>query len=121
MLIDRDRADERRRQFPPGTRVRAVRFVLDEGLRIWPDQDWPGRWRVVRVANQRVEATLTEGTSAECQERYPDAVFGIDDNESVPPGTEGTVTDVDDAGTVKVAWDNGRSIGFLSSDVVERV
>lgn len=36
-----------------------------------------------------------------------------DDNLSVPQGTEGTVRDVDDAGTVHVSWDNGRSIGLI--------
>lgn len=37
----------------------------------------------------------------------------IDDNQTVPPGTEGTVTFIDDAGTVHVAWDNGSRLGLL--------
>lgn len=37
----------------------------------------------------------------------------IDDNETVPPGTEGTVSFVDDFGTVHVDWDNGARLGLL--------
>lgn len=37
----------------------------------------------------------------------------VDDNLTVPPGTEGTVGYVDDFGTLHVDWDNGRSIGIL--------
>lgn len=37
----------------------------------------------------------------------------IDDNLTVPPGTEGTVIEVDGAGTLHVDWDNGRRIGLL--------
>ena len=39
-----------------------------------------------------------------------------DDNKLVPPGTEGTVTDTDDAGTIHVQWDNGRNLGLLPVD-----
>ncbi len=46
---------------------------------------------------------------------------GIDDNETVPPGTEGVVTgSPDDTGTVPVRWDNGRTLGFLAKDEVVR-
>jgi hypothetical protein len=37
----------------------------------------------------------------------------------VPPGTSGTVTLVDDAGTVFVNWDNGRTIGATVADKIE--
>lgn len=30
-----------------------------------------------------------------------------------PPGTEGTVTMVDDTGTVHVRWDNGSTLGLI--------
>jgi len=117
---------ERKAAFPEGTRVRAVNFVLDDGLRIWPLQNQhlgtaQGKSRVVRVADQRVLETLMVGSSAECEAAYPDARWTINDNESVPPGTEGTVRDVDDAGTIHVAWDNGRSIGVTTEDTVERL
>lgn len=38
---------------------------------------------------------------------------GHDDNLIVPPGTEGTVSNIDSTGTVHVHWDNGRNLGLL--------
>jgi len=35
------------------------------------------------------------------------------DNQRVPAGTEGTIDDVDDAGTIHVRWDNGRNLGLI--------
>lgn len=40
-------------------------------------------------------------------------VVTIDDNVTVPPGTEGTVHHLDDTGTVFVKWDNGAGLGML--------
>lgn len=37
----------------------------------------------------------------------------IDDNTTVPPGTHGTVTYIDGAGTIHVHWDNGATLGLL--------
>lgn len=36
-----------------------------------------------------------------------------DDNQTVPPGTLGTVSFIDDAGTIHVRWDNGSYLGLL--------
>ena len=37
----------------------------------------------------------------------------MDDAQAPPIGTEGTVRDVDDMGTVHVSWDNGSSLGVV--------
>jgi hypothetical protein len=37
----------------------------------------------------------------------------IDDNITVPPGTQGTVHFIDDTGTVHVQWDNGARLGLV--------
>ena len=37
----------------------------------------------------------------------------MDDEHAPPDGTEGTVTDVDDVGTVFVRWDNGSGLGLI--------
>lgn len=42
-----------------------------------------------------------------------------DDNQTVPPGTEGTVRSVDCFGTLHVDWDNGSTIGLLRADKYE--
>lgn len=102
-----------------GARVEAVNFWLDEGLRIWPIQEGEGptgKWRVVRVADQAVQEEVMRGTSQECQDAHPDARFGINDNESVPPGRLGTVESVTESGQIWVAWDNGRRLAFTDKD-----
>ena len=38
----------------------------------------------------------------------------IDDNLTVPPGTEGTVVSVDAIGTIHVLWDNRTRLGLLA-------
>lgn len=49
-------------------------------------------------------------------------VVTIDDNVTVPPGTEGTVVSVDDTGTLHVQWDNGARLGLIAGqDEWERV
>jgi hypothetical protein len=41
------------------------------------------------------------------------AVISVDDNYTVPAGTEGIIDDIDDAGTFHVRWDNGCLLGLL--------
>lgn len=37
----------------------------------------------------------------------------MEDSYAIPPGTQGTVTGVDDAGNVLMKWDNGSTLSFL--------
>ena len=37
----------------------------------------------------------------------------MDDKWAVEKGTRGTVTQVDDAGTIHMKWDNGRTLGLV--------
>lgn len=37
----------------------------------------------------------------------------MEDKFPVPDGTEGTVTSVDDVGTIHVKWDNGSTLGLV--------
>ncbi len=46
----------------------------------------------------------------------------MDDPQAPPPGTEGRVIAVDDAGTVHVAWSTGSSLGIvLGEDSCRRI
>jgi hypothetical protein len=48
--------------------------------------------------------------------RYSTDNTPYDDNQIVPPGTLGTVSSIDDGGTIHVTWDNGRNLGLLDKD-----
>lgn len=52
------------------------------------------------------------------KERYPDGTRICcdcmpDDRRPIEPGTTGTVTGVDDIGSIMVRWDNGRSLSLI--------
>ena len=40
----------------------------------------------------------------------------MDDVQSPPPGTRGTITHVDDAGQIHVKWDNGSSLALIPGE-----
>jgi hypothetical protein len=109
-----------------GDRVRAVHFAIDDGLRVWPvmhDGRPTGEWRVVYAVGSGPDFKLTErarGTQQECLASHPSATYGINDNETVPPGTLGTVSHVSELQTF-VAWDNGARLAFGPHDIYERL
>lgn len=110
------------KDYAVGDRVRAVGFWLDGGTRIWPMQS-PNLWRVVRVIGGPDPDDFIElfrGEQIECQRKYPSAVYGINDNETVPPGTEGTVDSVSST-QVGVTWDNGRRLFCAPKDTIEKL
>ena len=60
---------------------------------------------------------LTRREIAELRLNYPPGtrimLEYMEDNWVVPRGTRGSVTQVDDAGTIHMKWDNGRSLGIV--------
>lgn len=45
----------------------------------------------------------------------------INDHTIVPKGTQGTVTGIDDAGTLWMRWDNGASLGVTVHDRIKLI
>jgi len=46
----------------------------------------------------------------------------MDDPQAPPVGTKGTVTRVDDTGTIHVKWDNGSGLGIVPGvDMCKRI
>ena len=60
---------------------------------------------------------ITTEQLAELRNRYPVGcrvrLLEMDDQQAPPVGTRGTVTEVDDTGSIMVAWDNGGSLNIL--------
>ena len=52
---------------------------------------------------QRLKEVYKEGDRVE--------LLHMNDTQAPPPGTKGTVTGVDDIGTIHVKWDTGSSLG----------
>lgn len=49
-------------------------------------------------------------------------VVKMDDVQAPPIGTQGTVTGVDDTGSILVAWDNGSGLNVIyGEDIVRKV
>ena len=54
---------------------------------------------------EQIRQTYTPGTRIELQQ--------MEDPQPVPDGTRGSVAYVDDAGTIHMKWDNGRTLGLV--------
>ena len=104
----------------PGDRVQAVWFIVDCGLRLWPVDASAGLWRLMRVdgpgPGEHVE--LDRAHLSDLQAAHPDATCCVNDNETVPPGTWGTVTEAGPKPTVH--WDNGHQLALNAADQVTR-
>ena len=63
------------------------------------------------------DGKLTRQGIEELRQNYPPGtrivLDHMEDNWVVPRGTRGSVTQVDDAGTIHMKWDNGRSLGIV--------
>lgn len=60
------------------------------------------------------------------RKEYPNGtrveLLKMDDAQAPPLGTEGTVTGVDDTGSILVNWDNGSSLNVIyGEDLVKKV
>ena len=71
--------------------------------------NFPNRDTVERVRRQYPAGTRVE-------------LIKMDDVQAPPIGTKGTVTGVDDTGSILVAWDNGSYLNVIyGEDVVRKV
>ena len=63
------------------------------------------------------DGKLTRQGIEELRQNYPPGtrieLIHMDDKWAVAKGTRGTVTQVDDAGTIHMKWDNGRTLGLV--------
>lgn len=55
------------------------------------------------------------------KEMYPagtriELLRAMDDMQGIEAGTKGTVTKVDDMGTIHMRWDNGRGLGLIPGE-----
>ena len=57
---------------------------------------------------EQIRQTYAPGTRIEHQH--------MEDPQPVPDGTRGTVANVDDAGTIHMKWDNGRTLGLVPGE-----
>ena len=67
------------------------------------------------------DGKLTRQGIEELRQNYPPGtrieLIHMDDKWAVAKGTRGTVTQVDDAGTIHMKWDNGRTLGLAPQPV----
>ena len=66
-----------------------------------------------RETIERLKETYPEGTRVE--------LVAMSDTYAQPKGTQGTVTGVDDIGSLLVKWDNGSSLNVLYGEDMVRI
>ena len=70
---------------------------------------FPGRKTVERIRNEYPKGTHVE-------------LVQMEDFQAPPPGTGGTVTGVDDTGSILVRWDNGSRLNVVyGEDIVRKL
>lgn len=111
--------------YAEGDRVEVVHWWIDEGDRIWPvfedGKPVSGKWRAVRVADDgRTFEELGPCEAGRQEIDWPGFTFSINDNENVPPGTQGTVHTITKFGYA-VDWDNGSGLHPASRDEIKKV
>ncbi len=71
-------------------------------------------WERMYHRAQRLKEQYKPGTRIEC-------LSMADPWSPIPEGTKGTVTSVDDAGTIHMRWDNGRTLGLIVGEDAFRI
>ena len=74
----------------------------------------------------KVEKDVIRATVGMLRINYPKGIrvelVKMDDVQAPPIGTQGTVTGVDDIGTIMVDWDNGSHLGVvLGEDICKKI
>ena len=75
---------------------------------------------------KKIEKGTIRATVGMLRINYPQGsrveLVKMDDVQAPPLGTQGTVTEVDDIGTIMVDWDNGSKLGVvLGEDICRKI
>ena len=75
---------------------------------------------------EKIEKGTIRATVGMLRINYPKGTMvelvKMDDVQAPPLGTQGTVTEVDDIGTIMVDWDNGSKLGVvLGEDICRKI
>ena len=75
---------------------------------------------------KKIEKGTIRATVGMLRINYPKGtrveLMKMDDIQAPPIGTQGTVTEVDDIGTIMVDWDNGSKLGVvLGEDICRKI
>lgn len=75
---------------------------------------------------EKIEKGTIRATVGMLRINYPKGTMvelvKMDDIQAPPIGTQGTVTEVDDIGTIMVDWDNGSKLGVvLGEDICRKI